>query len=392
MTAVCGGGASSPKPLTEAVVAYSYGRIAQLLVEFGLSEFSPLIPLVGLLPVVASAFCAIDPPPVTAMTTAEADALLQLKLGADFDSGLGKLTSIVLNALWYDICQCNAPPQPVHTPTTFPSGAIVLTPPKPETANPCRVIDARTDIVLHGTENLTFIFSGQLPPGAGMAHITGNVVAVGGPGTSFTFTWYQVDYSSAVIATDTFGPVAPGSSAAIDVTLLPTCKELSMRATGDGSANTSNPEGSRFDIYCGADTPTSTRSPCCPPDDATFGALSSILDIVRSMQRFYHPFAYNFGMTFGPFTGTGHVDLDRSIGVQVAIAHQGAGFVSPGNPNYIYDQGWCSVEENGRMIAERRISQTGFTWFAPFMPVATRFNFYLRPTVQILVTPVLAEP
>lgn len=129
MTAICGGGSSGPKPIADVAMTYSAGRLAQLLVAAGLSEFSAALPLVGLIPVITSAFCSTDPPTMTALTSDEANAVLNLTFGSDLSNGLGKLKDILLNLVWLDICQCTSGGLTPPTPPTTPSGAPVFVPP-----------------------------------------------------------------------------------------------------------------------------------------------------------------------------------------------------------------------------------------------------------------------
>lgn len=118
MTAICGGGDSGPQLTADAVLTYGAGRLAQLLLQAGLSEFSAALPLVGVIPVVLSSFCSTDPPAMTALTTDEAQALLNLTFNTDFFNGLAKLKDMLLNAIWDDVCQCNTG---IYTPPVLPA-------------------------------------------------------------------------------------------------------------------------------------------------------------------------------------------------------------------------------------------------------------------------------
>jgi hypothetical protein len=129
MTALCGGGSSGPKPALDAALTFSSGRLIQLLVKAGLSEFSVALPLVGTIPVVLTSFCSTDPPAMSALTDAEAKAVLGLQFGPDFFSGLGKLKDIILNLIWLDVCQCNSGALTSPAMPTTPSGAPVFVPP-----------------------------------------------------------------------------------------------------------------------------------------------------------------------------------------------------------------------------------------------------------------------
>src|SRR5690348_1178667 len=123
MTSVCvGNGASTPKFGQAATVEYSAGLLAAIFAAYDIAWMIPIIPLVGLAPLVLNSFCSAEPPTATALTSNEANALLQFQFGsADFASGLSKFTNIALRAIWYDACQCSDG----STPSAFP----VLNPP-----------------------------------------------------------------------------------------------------------------------------------------------------------------------------------------------------------------------------------------------------------------------
>src|SRR6185312_16538430 len=129
MTALCGGGSSGPKANLDIALTFSSGRIIQLLAARGLGQFSIVIPLIGTIPTILSSFCASDPPSMTALTSDEADALLNLRFGDDLTNGLGKLKDIILNLIWLDACQCTSGSLSEPTLPTTPTDAPVFIPP-----------------------------------------------------------------------------------------------------------------------------------------------------------------------------------------------------------------------------------------------------------------------
>lgn len=129
MTALCGGGTSGPKTGVAAVVDYSSGLIAAILASKGLNWLIPVIPLAGLPPLVLSVFCGADPPALPTFTSAETNALLQLQFGPDFDSGLSKLSDLILHTIWYDACQCNSGSLTAYPVVTPPAGTPIFQPP-----------------------------------------------------------------------------------------------------------------------------------------------------------------------------------------------------------------------------------------------------------------------
>lgn len=129
MVAICSGGTSAPKVVPELAFTYGAGRLAQLLVAAGISEFSAALPLVGVIPILLSSFCASDPPAMTALSSAEANAVLNLDFGSDLSNGLGKLKDILLNLIWLDTCRCTSGTLVTPTVPGSPADVPVFVPP-----------------------------------------------------------------------------------------------------------------------------------------------------------------------------------------------------------------------------------------------------------------------
>lgn len=166
MTALCGGGSSGPKVGVDIALTYGSARIIQLLAQRGLSSFSPVVALLGTIPVIVSGFCTSDPPTMSTMTSDEADALLNLRFGTDFFSGLGKLKDIVLNLIWLDICQCTSGSLTEPTLPITPTDAPVYVPPSYEP---------------------TLSYGGFYP----MRAVETKVLALGGGTTTYPTGWYS---------------------------------------------------------------------------------------------------------------------------------------------------------------------------------------------------------
>jgi hypothetical protein len=129
MTAICGGGTSQAQPGVESILALATGRLGQLLVKAGLSEFSIALPFLFSVPVIVSDLCSTDPPAMTALTANEANAIINLTFGSDFTNGIGKLKDIVLNLIWLDLCECSSGTLTPPTPPATPSGTTIFVPP-----------------------------------------------------------------------------------------------------------------------------------------------------------------------------------------------------------------------------------------------------------------------
>src|SRR5438046_837310 len=137
MTAACTGGTSAPKTGTAAVVDYSSGLLAVILTRYNLAWLIPVIPIVGLAPLTLATFCATDPPAIPTFTSAEANAILQLRFGPDFSSGIAKVKDLLYAAIWWDACECTSGTSVGLTPPSLPTGTPVFTPPQPGLEAPC---------------------------------------------------------------------------------------------------------------------------------------------------------------------------------------------------------------------------------------------------------------
>lgn len=374
------------------MVDYTAGLLAALMWVYEIPYLIPTVPLIGLLPLTLSAFCASDPPAVPTFTQAEVDAMLQLQLGADFDSGVAKMKDLLYNLIWYDSCECTSGALIPLTPPAQPPGSITTVFPRGTESAPC---ESYTHVLTWTVTNVQNFNMGvpthhPIQPTAYLVHCVNNIVSGGGVSVRFTLEQYNVA-ESAVLKSD-FVVVAPGATADLVVGSISTFDSIHVVVTGQGGAGVSSFQSTRVDWFCGNDLPGGTRQPCCPPDPATAATLQHILDLVQSMQRNYHPFAYLLGSSHA-VSGVGSFAVSRTLGVKVEItAHPTSNPQLAGNPAYVKDLGWMSVSEADGMIQERRISQLGFTWFPQLAPIADHVNYDLFPGVTATFTEILPEP
>lgn len=392
MTALCGGGTSGPNIGASAVVDFSTGALATALAKIGGLWMIPIIGVVGLAPLALSTFCGTDPPAMVALTQQEADALLQLTLGADFTSGLAKLPAIFQNAIWNDQCRCTSG---AYTPPVAPaqpanSATVVL--PKGTVSVPCYSFNNVLAIV--GATSVQLNFKGlasifrpdatlytftldwhDLKGTATTATVQFSTSGTGGPKTYAAFT--MVDGAHTVYN-------LPASVTDTDVIIVLTVPVAIPVPGGVLDYN--------VDDYCGGG-PGVIPQPCCPPDAATQATLQTILSLVTSIQRNYAPFGYVPGLAHATLTGNGSVSVSRLIGVKITVtAFPGSDVQLPGNPAYVKDLGWLSVSEVDGMLQERRVARLAETWFPELMPIADHINYALNPGVTVTLTELKAEP
>src|ERR1051325_11366813 len=310
MTASCpGGGTSSPKTGSAAVVIYSAGLLADLLVLVESPWLIPVIPLLGLAPLTLTTFCATDPPAMPTFTSAETNALLKFTLGADFDSGLSKFEDLVMNAAWQYSCQCDSGVATVPTPPAIPAGTPIVQAPAPQASTPCN------SYVFNPFDGVTSThIQAQGPP-----HDFGTIGTVAGPlnltslrvrATPFSTTgagciktfnlvWLGPFPSASVLRTDVITITADGS---MDRT-SPVAATAWAYASTTNYVSGSGGDGLIYQVdeYCNGDQVGAVQSPCCPPDTSTQAYLDLILKQVTLIQRQAVPFSY--------VSGTAHAGL-----------------------------------------------------------------------------------
>lgn len=391
MTALCGGASSGPKPGAALVVDYSTGVLAELLEEASAGWLTPVLPFLSLIPLSLNVFCASDPPPVPVFTVAEADAIRQLTLGPDFDSGITKALDWCQNMIWNDACQCLGG---VYTPPVAPvqpNGSITIIEARGPNVPPCNSVDWPGSVAATGNINCAdsndFWFTDNSNATVG----THTIISVpnGPPVIQFVTvptggTFLNLDTRSSACGTFFRGAEAvPATATGVNIT---------NHVFYDSAANLTQ-RTVHLDWFCNGDLPTTPLQPCCPPDTATQATLEHILDLVLSMQRNYAPFAYTKGNTHAGLANSGSIAISRLIGVQVTItAVPPTSSSMPGNPLYIRDLGWISASEVDGMIEERRVSQQQFTWFPRLMPLADHLNYALTAGTTATIVELLAEP
>jgi hypothetical protein len=395
MTALCGGGSSAPKALTDVVAYYSAGRAAQLLLAAGIAEFSPILPLAGLIPLVASTFCGTDPPTMTALTSAEATALLNLQFGADFDSGLGKFKDILLNLLWNDMCECTSgtytPPVAPASPSDIPQ--IVL--PVPGPTVPCKV----------GTVSAG---PSQHVSGVSGSFIGGVAKPIGGVPTGYraTFTLTASSASPSTVQLTIRGTPAasPVSNLQTQIMVVGTTYQilsswpnganevdLDLQSLAGGGSDVSF--NATVEIFCNGDQPTATIQPCCPPDPATQNYLDIILRTVTLIQRQAVPFAYVASTSHTGLSGAGSIDISGLLGAKVSVTTLPASYGRAGSsPLEVFDLGFITFGTADGFPSSYRLERTEQLLLPVRCSAYTQIDYDLAPGVVIDLVELLREP
>lgn len=391
MTAVCGGGTSSPQTGAAAVTIYSAGSIALLLESVGAPWLIPVIPLLGLAPLALATFCATDPPAQVALTSAEANALLQLTFDTDFFAGLGKARDLVVNAIWWDVCQCDAtgPQDPPAAPAA-PAGAPITVQPTSGLVVPCyeETFAAIAPAVNTGAQRVPALIP------AGATEIT-RTVSWTASGSGFVGGYVQSIYT------------APSGGS-----VLGTSSHFLDGASGTEVWSEPLPAGvgHMADTYAGNSGITFTATAhiaftgnCRPSggagavqvstDPAVMQLLGQILTLVTLVQRQQVPFAYIAGTSHPGLTGQGHFAVQGLIGCRVQLTSLGSGVGQvDGDPDLVFGAGWFDWGSAAGSASRAFIASVDHLDFPPAAGQYTRIGYTLSPGVTATITELRREP
>lgn len=392
MTAACGGGTSAPDPGRAAVVEYSAGLIAAIFAAYDLAWLIPVIPFVGLVPLTLATFCGNDPPAIPTFTAAEVDALVNQKLGADWLSGLAKLTDLVLNAIWYDACRCTSGALVPFAPPVQPAGSPTYQPPVPPNVLPCSTWSAVSSFCDTGS-----LFKGTAVPDVGtfptgvLLHMVGTDCGAGTPAGTFNWVWTFKDASNATIATSTYSLTGSQTLDAF-VAVPPGTVGVNLNHNQTSGSRGQQIIGSTAAFYCSSQVP-GAQQPCCPPDVATQATLDAILKMVTLIQRQAVPFGYVTGTVHAGLSGAGAVSISGLLGVKVAITTLPTPLGSEGtSPPKHFDAGWITFGTIDGFPQSYRLEHNPQVYLPSRCSAFTDLDYDLAPGVVVTITELLREP
>lgn len=395
MTALCGGGTSAPKFTTAAEVDYSSGLLAAIFAAYDIAWLIPIIPFVGLAPLVLSTFCGTDPPSMSTLTTAESQALLNLDItSADWATGLPKVQNIALNAIWNYACQCTSGTYTAPVAPNPPSGTAITQYPTVVGANCYHSSDAPTGLIQAG--NVDCIATWRVDWYDNGSHIyqqSFSPVVHTGQATSITFPvppgaiGFQVEYTSTNCGN--FSGRAGQGFSAPGIT-QPQTLALQLACTYD-SVNNEVHSTTVADLACGAG-PQIPQS-CCPPDPSVQASLDAILTLVTLIQRQIAPFAYVKGFPSGFLSGNGQIAVQGDLGALITVSSSAFGRgIEVGNPDVDFGSGWINWGNADGWTAREFISADQFLTFPPLAGQFTLLGYSLPPGMFIQVTELQREP
>lgn len=400
MTSICpGGGASSPKFGTAATVDYSAGLLASIFAAYDIAWLIPIIPLVGLAPLVLTTFCGADPPAIVALTAAEANALLQFQFGtADFTSGLAKFTNIALNTIWYDACQCNSG----AAPTAFPSLPPPSTVPVQQLPRPTLPTVCQTPLTLAfntGTAG-TFSYLGNgnqsnpnpaYPTSRPLAHrvtvtLDAAHIATASP-IAVDMAYFSSSGRIATVPVPSVDPLTWQAVIQIPPTAIFSTIEVNLAHSFSGGTGSMS-----IEMFCNT-TVANGGSACCPPDETTQAQLAFLVDMVKLIQRQNAPFAYVPGTVHAGLTGNGELSIQGLIGVKLQPTAIGSEIGQElADPIEYFDMGWFAWGSSDGFDNRIRLTHSPQTSLPAAAGVYTKLGYSFPPGTVVTITELIREP
>jgi hypothetical protein len=394
MTALCGGGTSSPQSGVADVVLYTSGLIAVILQNRGYGWLTPVIPLLSFPPVVLTSFCATDPPAQPTFTTAETEAMLKLEFGADMASGLAKMRDLILNAAWYLVCQCDVgSPTAIGAPQTPPAGTP-LTPTFTTTSpTPC-LVDNQGDVAISGGAAQYTVPQPDLRSlSAGTIVIDCRYTDIGG--TTSRPTQVQTVFTAHTGGTvaDLFNVVWPAGADELRIVypMKPTYGFVKLNVTCP--VTSTNLFGHTFTVYCGVAPGDVPGAEPCPIDLVARGMLEQILSMVTLIQRQAVPFSYVYGDNHAALSGNGSIAVQGLIGVSVDVTTLPASYGrSAGTPEQLHELGFVTLGTADGWTSSRRIDHDGTLLLPTGAGAFTSIGYTLEPGVVVAIRELVREP
>jgi len=401
MTALCGGGTSAPTFGAAAVTDVGSAAAALYLDKYGAGFLTPAIPFLGLGPLTLSTFCSTDPPAVPTFTSDEANALLHLNFGADFDSGLAKFKDQVLHYAWLDLCVCTTG-GPATQPSAFapPAGTAVPANPTPG-STPCASDDS-PQLACSSDVAVTFVFSNNassggfpavvVPVGATVVRLVGHNIITGSNPDSIDYFYYYYTATNGGGHVGGNFTVASGGTGGVDWVLPAGTVGFSVNcARHTSGSNNSNLAQLRYEVYCGG-VPGQPNSPCCPPDAVTTAKFDALLAMVTLIQRQVAPFAYVSGQVHSALTGTGTFSLASSLGLLLNVSVPARAGRDAGTPETVFNCGWINFATLDG-YGERFFITTESQIVLPRLPgLYTDVGYSFAPDVTVTATELAREP
>jgi len=393
MTALCGGGNSAPKAGVSAVTLLASGFLAVALQRYGAGWLQWAIPFLALPELTLSSFCATDPPAIPTFTAAESKALVDVTLGADFNSGLSKFGDLVQHLVWYDLCQCTsgaltalpaAPAPPAGTPVYSPPPANGVLP------TYCQFLPGGFGGIGGGSSSNTTVFTAGLNPTMVSYEFQWSNAGAGPhPQQAYTIS-FSVPGLAGAQGLRTYTPaVGVYNTVSVPVPFGATSCTIGV------SAPVPNTDTALYVAYayCNGSLPGVPPAPCCPADPTLQLQVDTILRMVTLLQRQLVPFAYISSTAHAGLTAQGSIAVQGLLGVRIDLTTLPATYrQDSSSPPFIFDVGWVSMQDANGFIDETRAHAQHQNWFSRIASDATVIGYSFAPGIVATVTELQREP
>ena len=352
MTALCGGGASGPKPDVGNNIIYNAAGLAALLEFSGYGALATLAVILGTLLYDATTLCSTDPPAQPTFTVAELEALFTFQPSTDFTSGLGKLKDLVANILWFQLCQCTSvttPPLPA--PTALPPAAFIGS----GTGTACGEFTSGEHQIIGGVAqqhsiipptDVTLVFTADfiansvlLPVGATSVVLTG---------TLDTSTYTGAGNPASILYQFNNGTALVGGAGGVTFPSAPATRQLTIAVPAGATRvsiflvkafTTSYEIDGHAILDCVCPGPgAAAQAGCCPPDPTLVAQLNAIYNLLVGLK----PPSVKEDTVHSGLSGNGTIPIGaQCIAIKVDITTDIAGaIIDAGSPSYYFNRGY----------------------------------------------------
>lgn len=421
MTALCGGGTSSPKPATPNTLNMIGSQISDALTNIS-PWLLPFALLIDSFTLDSDTLCASDPPVTPAFDDTDNNAIVNYLPGGALDAALSKIHNAIVIWAWYQYCACDSGSAPAPSRPAINAPPDAQTPSAPIQQQPCftGAYNQLPQSVPSGCQSLMQDISLQVMPtfGTGLnitdaCSGTYRIHQLNPSITSISWTWTPCNRSAST--PQCFGGINfyNGSGAPIGGTIdFNGGTVVNFTATGTAPIPTgavyfyanvhydaTSPFGTatsasilQLQVWCGGGP--GSLSNCCPPDPALLVGINAILTqvnaVLAGLPAILHSYADS--TVHGGLSGSGSVvfgpgTIGFRVGLSTVPAHYGS---TGGTPNYWFDLGWVTPAALSEPFVQQRAAMNGQVF--PLPAAATEVFYTLNAGVVISVTELIAGP
>jgi hypothetical protein len=384
-------------------IILSAGVLANYLLKSPNPWLQTAAALLGVISYDTIGSCNTDPPAKPTFSDAEVSAILNLTLGGDFVSGVGKLKDLLLNTLWYQFCHCDAGAQPVPPPVEPPPASISIPGPTSNCGTLATHPFSWNDLNWHwmvgaGTTAGVDNAWDALPSGCTALRMTVNESTTDPVTNAITMTQRFRSASNTALTANNRGIYDGGFSPAGTgkVFTFPVPAGAVRWAVGVISASSpsiAHTLNFSVEFLCGTTTGDTPAAPCCPPDPILAAMVQQIWEQVNLIQRQAVPFAYVPGTAHAGLSGNGTIGISGLLGAKVDVTtlppsygraaalpveYFGLGFITFGTPDG-YPTSY-KLEHDPQLMLPSRCS------------AYTDLAYDLAPGVVATITELVREP